>query len=102
MEREKHRKVCMNISAYAHLPALLFSAAHLCKDDDAAVSSTRPSRPLLLTLCEEVVTASDLMMGCLGMTFRRSAGVSYIYGGKEANVISVKNDALYCVVPKGA
>ena len=73
-----------------------------CKDDDLK-GGFDPSKPIVVTdfMPKEAGYGNNLMV--YGNNFGNDVSkISVTVGGKQANVISVKNDALYCVVPKGA
>ena len=69
-----------------------------CKDDDLK-GGFDPSKPIVVTdfMPKEAGYGNNLMV--YGNNFGNDVSkISVTVGGKQANVISVKNDALYCVV----
>lgn len=82
------------------LIVLCFTA---CKDDDEGDVSFDPSKPVVITdfAPKEGGVGNNLIL--YGDNFGNDpAKLKVIVGGKEANIISVKNQILYCVVPRMA
>ena len=101
MEREKHRKGLHEYICFFMLTLFAFGFTS-CKDDDVK-GEFNPDKPIVITdfMPKEGGYGNNLMI--YGDNFGNDVSkIKVIVGGKEANVISVKNDALYCVVPKGA
>lgn len=74
-----------------------------CKDDESEEAAFDPSKPIVITDFEpkEGGVGNNLIL--YGDNFGNDpTKLKVIIGGKEANIINVKNQILYCVVPRMA
>ena len=86
----------------AILALFAFSLAG-CKDDESEEAAFDPSKPIVITDFEpkEGGVGNNLIL--YGDNFGNDpTKLKVIIGGKEANIINVKNQILYCVVPRMA
>ena len=101
MKKEKCWKSLHGCLCAAVLALFTFGFAS-CKDDDLK-GGFDPSKPIVVTdfMPKEGGYGNNLMV--YGDNFGNDISkIRVTVGGKKANVVSVKNDVLYCVVPKGA
>ena len=101
MKKEKCWKSLYSCLCAAMLVLFAFGLVS-CKDDDLK-GGFDPSKPIVVTdfMPKEGGYGNNLMV--YGDNFGNDVSkIRVTVGGKQANVISVKNDVLYCVVPKGA
>ena len=100
MKKEKCRESMYSYLCIAILALFAFSLAG-CKDDESEEAAFDPSKPIVITDFEpkEGGVGNNLIL--YGDNFGNDpTKLKVIIGGKEANIINVKNQILYCVVPR--
>lgn len=102
MKKEKCWKSLHGCLCAAMLAFVAFSLAS-CKDDENGDATFDPSKPIVITdfMPKEGGFGTNLIL--YGDNFGNDPSkVKVTIGGKQANIVSVKNDVLYCMIPQAA
>lgn len=102
MEKKKCWKSLHSYLCTGMLALFAFSLAS-CNEDKNDNEAFDPSKPIVITdfAPKEGGFGSNLIL--YGDNFGNDLSkVKVMVGGKQANIISVKNNVLYCVIPKAA
>ncbi|MGD9558098.1 MAG: IPT/TIG domain-containing protein [Mangrovibacterium sp.] len=101
--RQRLKNLCRPVLWMAMAIVALFTGS--CKDDqdDAAVAAYDPSQPVVISDFIPKTGGAGQRLVLYGKNLGNDASIIHLFiGGKEAKVIGVKGESLYCVVPEKA
>lgn len=102
MKKEKYWNSLYGCLCAAMLVLFAFSLAG-CKDDENEDAAFDPSKPIVITdfMPKEGGFGTNLIL--YGDNFGDDLSkVKVTIGGKQANIVAVKNNVLYCMIPQAA